>query len=156
MGSEYPSHLARGITSPDCIDNGRMKSCVYTFSENTLTGCYEASIQWLYNADSERIIKDQRRPERDSPQFQLGFAVLPRKRLDAVIANPDYGSRVAYCRVPNDIPGSENPYHGHITISPGMERRIRRQLATELVENSKWYCYDSPLPVDGGHRPIPG
>lgn len=145
MNDTFPSHLARGITQSECIEDGRLRRCVFTFSKNHDDGLYEMSVQWLDNPESERILKNQRKAGDRNPQFRLGFAVRSTGRLDRIIEKEDYAG-ASYCRVPNDVPGIENPYHGHITL-PLSSRGTDKLLAAELAESSEWYGFHRRLPV---------
>lgn len=99
MNAAFPAHLARGITQTECIENGRLKRCVFVFSKNRDNGLYEMSIQWLDNPESEHILKIQRKAGDRKPQFSLGFAVLSTGCLDRIIGKEEYAG-ASYCRVP--------------------------------------------------------
>lgn len=145
MNDAFPAHLARGITQSECVENGRLRRCVFVFTKNRDNCLYEMSVQWLDNPESEQILKSQRRAGDRSPQFRLGFAVLSTGCLNRIIEKEEY-TGASYCRVPNEIPGIENPYHGHITL-PLSSRGTDKLLAAELAENSEWYEFHRSLPV---------
>ena len=146
MTSDFPTYLARGITSPECVDGATIKKCVFRFSENAEDNLLEMSIQWLDNQESERIAKDMMKHNKPGPKFGLGFAVICTKELEELRKIEGYKD-MHYHRVPTIIPGFNNPYHGHITL-PIDARMISRQLASELAMRSSKYDYDQPLPTD--------
>ncbi len=146
MTRDFPTHLARGVTSPDCIDGTSIKKCVFSFSKNQKEGLYEMSIQWLDNQESAKIAKDVLKRDSPVPKFGLGFAVIQTEDLEKLRKVEDY-TDMDYCRAPTNTPEYQNPYHGHITL-PLDTRISKRQLASELAMISTKYEYDQPLPTD--------
>lgn len=146
MTGEFPTHLARGITSSECVDGATIKKCVFRFSENIEERLREMSIQWLDNEESEQIAKNMLKRDKTGPKFGLGFAVIRTEDLEG-LKKTEYYKDMSYCRAPTDVPGFYNPYHGHITL-PLDARTISKQLASELALISKKYEYEEALPTD--------
>lgn len=149
MTRDFPTHLARGITSPQCIDGASIKKCVFSFSKNQKENLYEMSIQWLDDQKSAQIAKSIMKHDKPVPIFVLGFAVMRTEDLEDLKKIEDYAN-MDYCRAPTDTPEYQNPYHGHITL-PLDARIVSRQLASELAMISTKYEYDQPLPTDDIH-----
>lgn len=126
----YPEDCLRGISAPDHIlEDGSVSTVAFNFSDGIRDdGWKELSINWADDESSKESLLNQQK-ENGELQFKVGYAIVPRREMDHLIAQPMVYGTLSYERLPTE----NNKYHGNILLRGNLPKPTIRKIQAGLA-----------------------